>query len=256
MLINTINLLPLFTIVLFRTASVLFFSPIYNQTSIPLLAKIGLALVLTFAIFPTISSTQLTLPDNLTAFILLIFKEIAIGFLIGYVATLAFGAFIMAGELISTDMGMSMAEMVDPLFGDRVSPISQIFQLMAFILFLSINGHHWLINALVLSYKTVPITGFIESGFTISKVVQMFAGLFVSAIKISAPLMIIMGLVVVISGFMAKSMPQLNIFLVIFPMKILVGFLLLIILFPFITRSMEYLLALLRKDIFSLVGGM
>lgn len=256
MLINTINQLPLFTIVLFRTASVLFFSPIYNQTSIPLLAKIGLALVLTFAIFPTISSTQLTLPDNLTAFILLIFKEIAIGFLIGYVATLAFGAFIMAGELISTDMGLSMAEMVDPLFGDRVSPISQIFQLTAFILFLSINGHHWLINALVLSYKTVPITGFIETSFTISKVVQMFSGLFVSAIKISAPLMIIMGLVVVISGFMAKSMPQLNIFLIIFPMKILVGFLLLIILFPFITRSMEYLLALLRKDIFSLVGGM
>lgn len=256
MLINTINQLPLFTIVLFRTASVLFFSPIYNQTSIPLLAKIGLALVLTFAIFPTINSAQLTLPDNLTAFILLIFKEIAIGFLIGYVATLAFGAFIMAGELISTDMGMSMAEMVDPLFGDRVSPISQIFQLTAFILFLSINGHHWLINALVLSYKTVPITGFIETSFTISKVVQMFAGLFVSAIKISAPLMIIMGLVVVISGFMAKSMPQLNIFLVIFPMKILVGFLLLIILFPFITRSMQHLLALLRKDIFSLVGGM
>ena len=256
MLINTINLLPLFTIVLFRTASVLFFSPIYNQTSIPLLAKIGLALVLTFAIFPTISSTQLTLPDNLTSFILLIFKEIAIGFLIGYVATLAFGAFVMAGELISADMGLSMAEMVDPLFGDRVSPISQIFQLMAFILFLSINGHHWLINALVLSYKTVPITGFIEHGFTISKVVQMFAGLFVSAIKVAAPVMIIMGLVVVVSGFMAKSMPQLNIFLVIFPLKILVGFLLLIMLFPFITRSMEYLLTLLRKDIFSLVGGM
>ena len=256
MLINTINLLPLFTIVLFRTASVLFFSPIYNQTSIPLLAKIGFALVISFAIFPAISNAQLTLPDNLTSFILLIFKEIAVGFLIGYVATLAFGAFVMAGELISADMGLSMAEMVDPLFGDRVSPISQIFQLMAFILFLSINGHHWLINALVLSYKTVPITGFIESGSTISKAVQMFTGLFVSAIKVAAPVMIIMGLVVVVSGFMAKSMPQLNIFLIIFPMKILVGFLILALLFPFITRSMEYLLSLLRKDIFSLVGGM
>ncbi len=256
MLINTLNLLPLFTIVLFRTASVLFFSPIYNQTSIPLLAKIGLALVLTFAIFPTISSTQMTLPDNMTSFILLIFKEIAIGFLIGYVATLAFGAFVMAGELITTDMGLSMAEIVDPIFGDRVSTVSQIFQLMAFILFLSINGHHWLINALVLSYKTVPITGFIEHGVTISKLVQMFAGLFVSAIKIAAPIMIIMGLVVVVSGFMAKSMPQLNIFLIIFPTKILIGFLLLAMLFPFITRSMEYLLSLLRRDIFSLVGGM
>jgi len=113
-----------------------------------------------------------------------------------------------------------------------------------------------LINALVLSYKTVPITGFIDSGFTISKLVQMFAGLFVSAIKVAAPVMIIMGLVVVVSGFMAKSMPQLNIFLIIFPTKILIGFLLLAMLFPFITRSMEYLLSLLRKDILSLVGGM
>lgn len=256
MLINTINLLPLFTIVLFRTASVLFFSPIYNQTNIPLLVKIGLALVLAFAIFPTISSTQQTLPDNLTSFILLIFKEIAIGFLIGYVATLTFGAFVMAGELISADMGLSMAEMVDPLFGDRVSPISQIFQLMAFILFLSINGHHWLINALVLSYKTVPITGFIETGFTISKLVQMFSGLFVAALKVAAPVMIIMAMVVVVSGFLARSMPQLNIFMVIFPLKIIVGFLILAMVFPFITRSMEHLLNLLRKDILSLVGGM
>ena len=256
MLINTINLLPLFTIVLFRTASVLFFSPIYNQTNIPLLVKIGLALVLTFAIFPTISNTQVALPDNLTSFILLIFKEIAIGFLIGYVATLAFGAFVMAGELISADMGLSMAEMVDPLFGDRVSPISQIFQLMAFILFLSINGHHWLINALVLSYKSVPITGFIDSGVTISRLVQMFGGLFVSAIKVAAPVMIIMAMVVVVSGFLARSMPQLNIFLIIFPMKIIIGFLILAMVFPFITRAMEYLLNLLRKDIISLVGGM
>lgn len=256
MLINTINLLPLFTIVLFRTASVLFFSPIYNQTNIPLLVKIGLALVLTFAIFPTISNTQQALPDNLPSFILLIFKEIAIGFLIGYVATLAFGAFVMAGELVSADMGLSMAEMVDPLFGDRVSPISQIFQLIAFILFLSINGHHWLINALVLSYKTVPITGFIETGFTISKLVQMFSGLFVSAIKVAAPVMIIMAMVVVVSGFLARSMPQLNIFMLIFPTKIIVGFLVLAMVFPFITRSMEHLFNLLRKDMLSLVGGM
>ena len=256
MILNTINLLPLFTIVLIRTASVLFFSPVYNQTSLPLIIKIGLALAIAVAIFPTINNSQLTLPDNLVNFILLVFKELAIGFLIGYVATLAFGAFVMAGELISSEMGLSMAELVDPLFGDHISPISQLLQIVALILFFAINGHHWLINAMVISYKTVPITGFIESGFTISKLVQMFGGLFVSAIKVAAPVMIVMGLIVVVSGFLARSMPQLNIFLVIFPLKIIIGFLILAMLFPFITRSMEYLLNLLRKDIFSLVGGM
>ncbi len=256
MILNTINLLPLFTIVLFRTASILFFSPIYNQTNLPLIIKIGLALVIAIAIFPTINSTQLVLPDNLPNFIFIIFKEVAVGFLIGYSATLAFGAFVMAGELISTEMGLAMAELVDPLFGDRISPISQILQIVGLILFFAMNGHHWLINALVLSYKTVPITGFIESGVSISKMIQLFSGLLVSAIKIAAPIMIILGLVVVVSGFLARSTPEINIFLIIFPTKILVGVLILAVTFPFITRSIEYLLNLFRKDMFSLVGGM
>jgi flagellar biosynthetic protein FliR len=256
MILDTINLLPLFTIVLIRTASVLFFSPVYNQTNLPLIIKIGLALAIAVAIFPTINNSQLALPDSMINFILLVFKELAIGFLIGYVATLAFGAFVMAGELISSEMGLSMAELVDPLFGDRISPISQLFQIIALILFFAINGHHWLINALVLSYKTVPVTGFIETGFSMSKIMHLFNGLFVAAIKIAAPIMIILGLVVVVSGFLARSTPEINIFLIIFPVKILVGFLLLAITFPFITRAIEYLLNMLRKDMFSLVGGM
>ncbi|MHC4267027.1 MAG: flagellar biosynthetic protein FliR [Planctomycetota bacterium] len=256
MILNTINLLPLFTIVLFRTASILFFSPIYNQTSLPLIIKIGLALVIAIAIFPTINSTQLALPDNLPNFILIIFKEVAVGFLIGYSATLAFGAFVMAGELISTEMGLAMAELVDPLFGDRISPIAQILQIVGLVLFFAMNGHHWLINALVLSYKTVPITGFIESGVSISKMIQLFSGLLVSAIKIAAPIMIILALVVVVSGFLARSTPEINIFLIIFPTKIIVGVLILAVTFPFITRSIEYLLNLFRKDMFSLIGGM
>jgi flagellar biosynthetic protein FliR len=196
------------------------------------------------------------LPDNLPNFILIIFKEVAVGFLIGYSATMAFGAFVMAGQLISTEMGLAMAELVDPLFGGRISPIAQILQIVGLILFFSLNGHHWLINALVLSYKTVPITGFIESGASISKIVELFSGMLVSAIKIAAPIMIVLALVVVVSGFLARSTPEINIFLIIFPTKILVGVLILAVTFPFITRSIEYLLNLFRKDMFSLIGGM
>ncbi len=256
MILDPISLLPMFALVLIRTASVLFFSPIYSRAGLPLLIKVGLALVITIAIFPTISSSQLALPDNLIGFALIVFKELAIGFLIGYVATLAFAAFVMGGGLISSEMGLTMAELVDPLTGDRVSAIAQLLQIVALILFFAINGHHWLINALVLSYKTVPITGVIDLGFSMSKIMNLFNGLFISAIKIAAPIMIVLGLTVVVSGFLARSTPEINIFLIIFPMKILVGFLLLAIMFPFITRSIQYLLDLLRKDIFSLVGGM
>lgn len=84
-----------------------------------MIVKIGLSLVVAFAIFPTINASQQTLPDNLISFIILIFREVAIGFIIGYGATLAFGAFVVAGELISGEMGLHMAQIVDPLFGDR-----------------------------------------------------------------------------------------------------------------------------------------
>ncbi len=256
MILDPINLLPMFALVLIRTASVLFFSPIYSQASMPLMIKIGLALVISFAIFPTINSSQPPLTDNMISFVLIVFKELAIGFLIGYVATLAFAAFVIAGGLITADMGLSMAQLVDPLTGGRVSPIGQLFQVVALILFFAINGQHWLISALVLSYKTVPITGVIDLGFSMSKIMNLFNGLFISAIKISAPIMIVMGLTVVVSGFLARSTPEINIFLIIFPTKILIGFLLLVIMFPFITRAIQFLLDSLRKDIFSLVGGM
>ncbi len=256
MLLNIVNLLPLFTIVLFRTASVLFFSPVFNQTGIPLLVKISLSIVIAFVIFPTVNDSQQTLPDSVLPFVALIFKEIAIGFVIGYGATLMFGAFVVAGDLIGGEMGLHMAAMVDPLFGGRVNPIGQLLQMAGLLLFLAVDGHHWLINALVLSYKTVPIPEFFEPGLTIGKIMQMFQGLLISALKIAAPVMIILFLIVVVTGLVGRSIPQINIFMIIFPIKIITGFIILGITFPFIVRAMEYLLNILRKDLFSLVGGM
>ena len=256
MLLNIVNLLPLFTIVLFRTASVLFFSPVFNQTGLPLLIKIGLALVIALVIFPTVSDSQQMLPDGLLPFILLVFKEIAIGFVIGYGATLTFGAFVVAGDLISSEMGLQMAEMVDPLLGGNINPIAQLFQMLGLILFLALDGHHWIINALVLSYKTVPITEFFESGMTMGKIMQLFHGLFVSAIKIAAPIMIILFLVVIVAGLIGKAIPEINIMMLVFPMKIMVGFIVLGITFPFIVRAMEYVINILRKDLYGLAGGM
>ncbi len=189
MIPDPISLLPMFALVLIRTASVLFFSPIYSQAGLPLMIKVGLALVISFAIFPIINSSQPALPDNMINYVLIVFKELAVGFLIGYVVTLAFAGFVMGGGLISSEMGLTMAELVDPLTGDRVSPIAQLLQIVALILFFAINGHHWLINALVLSYKTVPVTGFIEMGFSLNKIMHLFNGLFMAAIKIAAPVM-------------------------------------------------------------------
>lgn len=89
-----------------------------------------------------------------------------------------------------------------------------------------------------------------------SKVLILFQGLFVSAIKLAAPLMIILSLIVVVTGIISRATPEIGILMVVFPLKILVGFLILAVTFPFLVRTMEHLLNALRKDLFSLVGGM
>ncbi|MDR4505522.1 MAG: flagellar biosynthetic protein FliR [Candidatus Scalindua sp.] len=234
----------------------LFFSPIFNQVSMPIMVKIGLAVVVSIVIFPVVDSTGFMLPGSLIAFILIIFKEIAIGFVIGYGATLMFGAFVVAGDLISGEIGLQMAEMSDPMFGGEVNQISQLIQMLGFLLLLAINGHYWVINALSLSYKTVPITEFFWSGATMSKILMLFQGVFISAIKLAAPLMIIMSLIVVVTGIISRATPEIGILMIIFPLKILVGILILAVTFPFMVRTMEHLLNALRKDLFGLVGGM
>ena len=88
------------------------------------------------------------------------------------------------------------------------------------------------------------------------KIMHLFEGLFVSAIKLAAPLMIIMSLIVVVTGIISRATPEIGILMVVFPLKILVGFLILAVTFPFMVRTMEYLLNILRKDLFGLVGGM
>ncbi|MEZ6176616.1 MAG: flagellar biosynthetic protein FliR [Candidatus Scalinduaceae bacterium] len=256
MLINVINVLPLFTIVLFRTASMLFFSPLFKLLSVPVMVKISLAVVVSLVLFPVVNSASYMIPESIIAFVLIIFKEIAIGFVVGYGATLMFGAFVVAGDLISSEIGLQMAEMSDPLFGGEVNPVSQLIQMLGLLLLLSINGHHWIINSLVLSYKTVPISEFFWSGATMGKLMHLFEGLFVSAIKLAAPIMIIMSLIVVVTGIISRATPEIGILMVVFPLKILVGFLILAVTFPFMVRTMEYLLNILRKDLFGLVGGM
>lgn len=257
MTLNIINLLPLFAIVLVRTASILFFSPVFNQSGMPMIIKVGFSIVITLAVFPIVKDTQQTeLPESMLQFVFIIFKEIAIGFVIGYGATLAFGAFTMAGELISHDLGLHMAQMTDPLSGAHMSQVSQFLQFVALLLFLGIDGHHWIIKALTLSYKTIPITEFFGEGFGLEKFIQMFQGIYSSALRIAAPIMIILFILVVVIGFVGKSAPQMNIFMLIFPLKIVFGLLIFAITFPFTVRAIVYLLNILRRDMITLVGGL
>jgi flagellar biosynthetic protein FliR len=132
-------------------------------------------------------------------------------------------------------MGLSMANVIDPRTGAYKPVTGNFTNILSTLYFFSIDGHHMLIRGIINSYQAIPLdrlwTSF-GSEQVMMTAVKVFVQMFLSAFMIAAPLVVALFLVDVALGIIAKSVPQFNIFVVGLPMKLLAGFLLLIVLMP------------------------
>jgi flagellar biosynthetic protein FliR len=164
--------------------------------------------------------------------ILLGVKEVITGILMGFMLNFIFYGFSYAGLLIGYDMGLAMAQMFDPTTESNTNIMGQVMLIMATLIFLLINGHHYLIRALVYSFSIVPIGTFEMNQGVMDLIIRFSAGIFVLAVKIASPIMVSFFLLHLGSGIVARVMPQMNIFFVVQPLKSSLGLVLLITLTP------------------------
>ncbi|HRF91638.1 MAG TPA: flagellar biosynthetic protein FliR, partial [Desulfobacter postgatei] len=129
----------------------------------------------------------------------------------------------MAGELIGFQVGFSMINVMDPQSGENVSIMDQIGYWVCLIIFLVLNGHHIIIMSMIDSFELVPVGGFVMHAAIPPRVMDVAAGLFVDAVKISAPVIAVLTFVNTGFGLVAKFSPQTNVMIVAFPVKIVVG---------------------------------
>ncbi len=146
-----------------------------------------------------------------------------IGFLLGLSIRLIFAGIQLAGEFIGFQMGFGMAHVIDPQSGTDTTLIAQFHYLLGLLIFLSIDGHHWFLKALVRSFDLLS-----PGEFSLQKeFFPWFMGLcgkmFLTAIKIIAPVMVILILVQIAMGLVAKTVPQVNVLLSSFPLTISLG---------------------------------
>lgn len=221
---------------LLRVSGFFIVAPFWGHRAIPPAIKIPVILALSVSIGPIVAGLGPVQPDSLWTAGGWALREVMIGGLIGFCFATLFWAIRMAGDLIGLQMGFSIVNVIDPSSTEQVSLIGEFKYILAMLILLILDGHHLMIAALVDTYKVAPIGGGQFGNATLDAVIRISAATFVSAIKIGAPVIITLLLTDVVMGIVSRTVPQMNIFIVGFPVKIGVGFLILSASLPFLTQ--------------------
>ena len=213
--------------------------PLFSYKTIPSQLKIVLAFVLSWMMYYTFSIEAFTINGD---YLLLVLKEAIVGLVLGLVVYIVFSAVQIAGGFIDFQMGFAMANIVDPQTGAQSPLMGQFFNFLLLLVFLAINGHHLVLDGIFYSYQFMPMDQFFPKfgdAESIEYIMKLFVAVFAVAFQMSAPIVATLFLVTLALGITGKTVPQLNIFVVGFPIKIAVGFILLMTMMGVMVEVME-----------------
>ena len=222
----TPELIGPFVIVFVRVSAMIFMVPIFGEGRVPFMVTWGLSLLIAALLFPIVGKQAAPSVDlDFLSLALRIGGEVAIGVIIGFAVRFVFAGIQVAGEMTGVQMGFSIANVIDPTSNQQVSIITEFQYMLALLLFLTVDAHHIFIAAIAESYQAVPSLSFHFSGELLQALVHLSRDIFIIAIKISAPIMAVLLFTNVGMGVIARTVPQMNIFIVSFPLQIAIGLL-------------------------------
>jgi flagellar biosynthesis protein FliR len=214
-----------------RIGSFLVVAPIFSSRNVPASFKIGLSFFVSLLTFIGLGLQPVPM-DGL--YLIAIMKEVLVGLLLGFIGTMFFSVVQIAGSFIDMQMGLSMANIIDPMTGASTPVTGNLKFMVATLLFLAINGHHLLLQAIMDSYQWIPLQNEAFSkmydGAIAEFLLRTFTDAFSIAFKMAAPLVAALFMTDLALGMLARTAPQFNIFVVGVPIKLLVGLVLLAIL--------------------------
>ncbi len=214
-----------FFLILIRVGVFLFMFPFFSARIIPKLPKAGLALIITIILFPVIDNKMVEFPDTLLGMAQLIIAELIIAMILGLLVQFFFEAVRMMGQMVGFQTGFAITNVLDPQSGVQVSILSNLAYLVTIVLFLLFNGHHIILSALKESFEIINVGSLSLNKQMVQKIIQMSGDMFVIAIKIGAPAIAVLLFTTAAFGIVVKFMPQMNIMIVAFPVKIVIGLL-------------------------------
>ncbi|HWJ80391.1 MAG TPA: flagellar biosynthetic protein FliR [Niallia sp.] len=250
--------IPAFLLIVVRVTSFFVMIPILSYRTIPNTFKVGLGFFLSLIMFWGMDVPTFTIDS---AYYLLILKEALVGLLIGFSANMLFSAVQIAGGLIDFQLGFSIANVIDPQTGAQSPLTGQYLTVTAIFFLLATNGHHLLLEGIYYSYRFIPLDQawiHFGDGNLIEYLIKNFALMFALAFQMSIPVVGSIFLVDIGLGIVARTVPQLNIFVVGVPIKIIAGLIILFIVMGVLMGAVSELFSIIltmMRDFMNIIGG-
>lgn len=230
--------LPIWALVLFRLSGVFFFAPMIGSGVIPVKVKVFLALGLSFCIYPMLLTpgsqasvmmnhmiaNGLSLPGLIGA----VASELLIGLAVGFGAVLPLTGMQLAGHIADQQLGFGIGGIYNPDMAEESGVVGQIYFQLALAVFILAGGHRVILGTLVGTFDHIPLGGFYADADFLRLMTGLLTSSFDLALRVSAPLLCLVFLETVAMGFLARTVPQLNIMSIGFALRILIGSLVLI----------------------------
>lgn len=212
-----------------RLAGLLALAPPFNHRQVPIPVRVGLGFALAGLAWSAIAAAALpAAPDGITL-ALRAAGELGVGLLLGFVAQLITATATFAAELISVQMGLGFAAVIDPTHGHQVTVLTQLFDFLVLLLFLTLDGHHLVVAAAVESFRVVPLGGWWFGPGLLETILPLVPRIFTLALALAGPTLGALFIANLILVLLARSIPQMNVLLVGFPLLITVGLLVLLL---------------------------
>jgi flagellar biosynthetic protein FliR len=212
-----------FFLILLRVGSLFAFAPVFGMPLLPQRVKAAAALGLAASLSLLGVGGAVAVPSKLSELLLSVVQEIGIGLLLGFVSRLVFAAVEFGGQIIGLQMGLGIVSILDPQFETQVSIVSQVQFILATLLFLAVGGDRMLLEAFAVNVDRIPPGSPILAGPGLKAIVSLAGEIFRTGLQISAPVVVALLATQVILGVIARSVPQMNMLILGFPLQIFFG---------------------------------
>jgi len=236
-----------FVMVLTRISAFFLVLPVFGWNSIP--ARIKVAMTVLFAIFFSMITPVPVVAGRISTAeaVLLIANEATYGLALGLVATLIFAAVKLSGRIIEREMGLAMAEILDPMTGEGEQPLGSLLEMIFIMLILSANGHHLFLLIISRSYESFPAGSMPTIPVLTEGIINAGSIMLIHGLKLAAPILAAFLLLMVVLAVLARMVPEMDILFISFPLSVGLGLLMVAVFLPFISSFVGEFAKLMGK---------
>lgn len=240
------------TLMFIRIASLLSTAPMFSHSSVQPMHKIGIAALLAITLTTFFWKEQPNIDLQAWYLVGLVAKEFLVGISIGFCASMVISAARFAGGLLDFDIGFQTSLLFDQN-ADAPTLIGELKGLAALMIFIGVDGHHFVLESLVASFRAVPLDTFVMTGSGIEIIIRLITTVTIVAVKIASPVMVALLVTNIALALLARVAPQLNIFTLSMQFKVIVGLIVLFITIPLFVMILKQMMGVFQNETFQVL---